>query len=60
MKHKNTDKTLLSIGSDGAAGRFFPYVSSVITPFVDLEQRQDGLRDLWISQKNTIFFITHE
>lgn len=24
------------------------------------EQLQDGLRDLWISQKNTIFFITHD
>ena len=24
------------------------------------EQLQDGLRDLWIGQKNTIFFITHD
>lgn len=24
------------------------------------EQLQDGLRDLWIRQKNTIFFITHD
>ena len=24
------------------------------------EQLQDALRDLWISQKNTIFFITHD
>lgn len=24
------------------------------------EQLQDGLRNLWISQKNTIFFITHD
>ena len=24
------------------------------------EQLQDGLRDLWVSQKNTIFFITHD
>ncbi len=24
------------------------------------EQLQDGLRDLWINQKNTIFFITHD
>ena len=24
------------------------------------EQLQDGLRDLWVKQKNTIFFITHD